>query len=44
MEKISMTFQMPVELHEQLRRAAFEMKVSQAEIIRLALERFLKKE
>jgi len=38
------TVRLPVELHDELRRAAFERRISMAEVVREALERWLREE
>jgi len=39
--KVTTNLQLPVSLHEQLRRAAYEQHLSQGAIIRAALTRWL---
>lgn len=39
-ELILTTIRLPVPLHERLRREAYETRLSQAEIVRLALEEY----
>ena len=43
-EKVPFQLRLPIKTKEALRRAAFNARVSEAEIVRRALEEYLKKE